>query len=421
MLPKEKYRIDLISSYRVTARETEDALSDANTRWKATALFFGRRAVKQGEGPTEADARAWYEAHKDSFRTKEMRTLRYVFFPLTIARADSDAAKEIIDRAYDQLVKGETFNLTTLDYSDHEGETLATMFPREKLDKLTDSIVSQLKPGQYSAPFLAGYGWQIAQLDSIKKDSVAIRRIVVRVKMGSEAVAVVRDSVRSFIEKAPAEKFDTLAARFGLAVRATRPLVGDQKELPGLDVQSPGQIVEWAKSAKPGQVFDLPQRGGNGYYVFELKEVKPAGVPAFDSVKQAATYRMRQDRDRQSWLEGAKQALAAVRAGKSFEQYAQEDPTVELQTDSFNGITDCRGKKGPEFAGALSALNPGDKYGLVEVSWGAFIIRCDERTTVAALDASAYADQRREQVAQDLMQGLLKQPEVRDYRDALAY
>jgi len=421
MLPKEKFRIDVANAYRVTNREAEDALAAANTKWRTTSLYFGPKMLKEKVEPTEAEARAWYESHKEDFRTKETRQLRYVFIPLAVTKDDSALAKETIDRAYAQLLKGETFNITMLDYSDIEGETLSAMIPRERLDKTTDSMVGKLKLGAFSPPFLAGYGWQIALLDSVKKDSIAFRRILVRVKLGSEVVATVRDSVRSFVDKALVGKFDTVAAEFGLPVAMTRPMVEGQDNIPGLSLESPEQLVAWAKKAKPGQVFDRPQRGAQGFYVFELAEVKPAGVQDFEKVKMAATWRVRQDKEKQVWLAKAREAFDAIKAGKSLEQYVQENPDVELQSEEFVGLLDCRRKKGPEFAGALAALNPGEKYGVIETNWGAFIVRCDERTPVSTLEPGAYADQRRQQVAQDLMQELLKQPEVKDYRDALAY
>jgi hypothetical protein len=138
-------------------------------------------------------------------------------------------------------------------------------------------------------------------------------------------------------------------------------------------------------------------------------------------VKQAATFRLRMEKERQAWTELARQALGAVKAGKTLEQYAAENPGVELQSDSCTGIVDCRRRKGPEFAGALAALNPGEKHGVVETNWGAFIIRCDERTVAATLEPATYVEQRRAQVGQEVMGELLKQPEVRDYRDALTY
>ena len=422
MLPKEKLRIDVVNAYRVTKLETDDALAAANTKWKVTALFFGPQPGKDQSEPSEAEVRAWYDAHKENFRTKEARQVRYVFFPLGMTTDDSAAAKATIDRAYDQLLKGETFNLTMLDYSDLEGETLSVMIPRSQLDKPTDSAVSRLKPGAFSPPFLAAYGWQIVLLDSTSKDSVAFRRILVRVTMGTEAVATMRDSVRGFVDKAEATTFDSAASQFNLPVTMARTMTTNVDDYHNyLNLESPSQLIEWVKKAKVGQVFDKPQLGARGYYVFALVETKPAGIQEFDKVKTPATWQLQQDKQRQSWLAKAREALAAVKAGKSFEQYAQENPGVELQTEEFDGLLDCRRKKGPEFAGAVAVLNPGEEYGVVEATWGAFIVRCDERTMTSTLEPATYADQRRQQVAQDLMKEMLKQHDVKDYRDALAY
>jgi parvulin-like peptidyl-prolyl isomerase len=371
--------------------------------------------------PTEAEMHAWYDAHKEDYRTKAKRQLRYILIPLAVTREDSAGAKETIDRAYDQLLKGETFNLSMLDYSDLEGETLSTMIPRAKLDKPTDSAVGKLKPGQFSPPFLAAYGWQIATLDSTNKDSVAFRRILIRVKMGAEALSTARDSVRSFIDKAIAVKFDSAAALFGLPVTLARPMVPDQDNVNYLKLENQSQLAEWMRTAKPGQVLDQPQRGDLGYYVFELYEATPAGIQDFEKTKAVAGYNVRQEKEKQVWLPKANEALAAIKAGKSFEQYAQENPDVELQTEEFSGLLDCRGRKGPDFAGAVAALNPGEKDGVIVTSFGAFIIRCDERTSTPTLEPAAYAEQRKQQVAQDLMQEMLKPPEIKDYRDALAY
>jgi len=423
MVPKEKFRLDVVNAYRLTNAEVEDGLSNANTRWKTTALYFGPQALKEKYEPTDSQARVWYEAHKkDYYRTKETWQLRYVVFPLKVTRADSEAAKETIDRAYDQLQKGESFNLTMLDYSDYQGESLSTWTPRSQLDPATDTIVSKLKPGQYSKPFLARYGWQIAMLDSIKPESVAARRIVVRLTTGPEELATVRDSARSFLEKTASRKFDTVAAEFGLTAYKAPPLFSGQQELTRLNIERPTQVIDWAKTAKPGQVFDQPQSGPGGYYVFELDTVRPAGFQDFDErAKAAAIFRMRLDWQKEHWLAMADTALAAIKAGQSLEQYAEGRPGIELQTDSFTGITSCRRRQGPEFAGALEALDSGETCGPVETNWGVFIVRCDQRTSVGALTASDYANDRRDAVVKNLTQDLLKEPEVKDFREAMAY
>jgi parvulin-like peptidyl-prolyl isomerase len=308
-----------------------------------------------------------------------------------------------------------------LDFSELEAETSGAFAAKARLDPKTDTVISKLKPGTYCEPYLVSYGWQIVMLDSVRKDSVALRRILVRVKQGGEALAALRDSVRSFTEKAAATNFDTIARQYGLPVIRSRPIVGGDPNLGGLNIDSPSQLTGWARRAKSNEAIDRPLRGPAGYYVFQLGEITPAGFQDFEKVKPAVTWKVRQEQERKRWLAKAQEALDAVKAGKTLEQYAQENPGVEIQSEEYAGLADARMRKGAEFAGAVSALAAGDKYGVVEAPWGAFVLRCDERTDAPQLQPDKYLEQRRQQVAQDLMQTMLKEPEVKDYRDGLAY
>jgi parvulin-like peptidyl-prolyl isomerase len=422
MLPKEKFRIDVLASYRVTNGEIQDAMADANAQFRATSLFFGPR-LAQGDTaqPTDKELRAYFDSHKEDFKAKEIRQISYVLFPLSLSAQDSADAQATIQRAYGELNSGSEFNLAVLDYSDLEGETLSTMIPRSKLDKATDSIVARLKAGTSSAPFLSQYGWQIVRLDSARTDSIAMRRILVRIKQGGDIVAAIRDSVRGFVEKTRTVKFDTLATEFGLPVMRARPMVGGEPNFAGLQLDGPMQLAEWAKRARKGDVTESPVRGPQGYFVFHMTDVKPAGYQEFDKAKPAVAWKLRQEREKKVWLAKAEQANAEIKAGKTLEQYAAENPAVDIATDSFVGITDCRRRKGAEFAGAAAALKPGERYGVVVANWGAFILRCDARSEAPALTADQYAGQRRQQEAQRLMQEYLKEPEIKDYRNGLDY
>jgi parvulin-like peptidyl-prolyl isomerase/arsenate reductase-like glutaredoxin family protein len=421
MLPKEKFRLDVLNAARIPSGEITDALADANTKWRTTSLYFGPGALKERPQPTEEEAKAYYEAHKDEFTTKEMRQLKYVLFPLRATNQDTLDARETIDRAFAQLQKGETFNLTALDYSDIEGDTLSSMVPRRQLDPTTDSILARLKVGTYSVPYLAPYGWQIVLLDNAKKESLAFRRILVRVKLGTEPLAAARDSVRGFVEKVTGATFDSLAQASGLAVSVTPPIRQEQEDMSSPAIESPSQVLEWTWRAKTGDVLDRPQRSTQAYVIFQMGEVTAGGFQEYDKVKQAAMFRVRQQKEKTAWLARATEALGQLKSGKTLEQYAAENPGVELQTDSFVGLDDVRRRKGPEFAGAVAALGPGEKCGVIETNWGAFITRCEERTPGQGLDPQTYADQRRQQVAQQLMGEMLKQPKIRDFRDALGY
>lgn len=421
MLPKEKFRINVVNSWRPTRAELEDALSRQATRWTVTALYFGPRVIEQTVEPTDDEALAFYRANQDEFKTREVRQARYVFFPLGQSARDSADAQETIDRAAAQLESGESFNLTMLDFSDLLPETTSALIPRERLDDITDSVVGALKPGEHSQPFLAPYGWQLVRLDSLRADSVALRRILVRVKMGGEAVGEAREAVRDFIDRATASDFDSVATDMGLVVRPARPMLGGKENLAGLDLASPTQYVEWLKKAKPGEVWDMPARGRNGFYAFQLTEVRPARLQPFEEVKQQAAWRVRQERERGIWLQLAKEARAAIGAGTTLEDYAAAHPAVELQQESFEGLIDARRRRGADYAGALLALAPGQLSQVVEAPWGAFIIRADAVEQAPGTSLEQLAQQRQQQVVQQLMQELVENPEVKDYRDPFSF
>lgn len=419
MLPKEKFRLDAASAYRVTNGEVQDGVGAANTRWRVTSLFFGPQLVAGQPEPTDEEARAYYEKHKDDYKTKEVRQIRYVIFPVQITAQDSQAALENVQRAYAQLQGGETFNITMLDFSDMQPETTGALVPKSRLDPKTDTAIAKMKPGTYSPPFLTTYGWQIIALDSVRKDSVALRRILVRVKSSGEMQAAMRDSAAAFADKAATTDLDTLAARYGMPAMKFRPMVGGELNAAGLNADGISQFVDWAKSAKAGMTFAKALRAPQGYLVLGVGEVQPAGFQEFDKVKAAAGWKVRQEKSKAVFAARAAEAIGQIRTGKTLEQYAAENPGVELVTEDYMGATDVSRRKGSEFGGAVKALAAGDKYGPLNTDWGSFILRCDERADITppVVTPQAWVQQRREQAGQALMQSFLKEDGVKDYRE----
>lgn len=422
MLPKEKLRIDMASSFRVTPGEIAYARRTDGERLSVTSLYFGPRLLpEEPEVPSDEDAKKYFDANRDEFKPQAMRQLFYVSFPLQLTAADSAEAAQTIERARVQLEGGESFNLTMLDFSDLAPETISSYIPRTRLDPKTDSVVRTLSPGRHSTPFLAPYGWQIVALDSVGADSVAVRRILVRIKMSAETVGNARDEVSSFLDLVGEAGFDSLAAAKGLRVTRHRPMYGDNFEVTGLSLVNPGAVSDWLRKAKLGEVMPDPARGSAGYYVFKLAEYRPAVPPEFEEVKHQVTWRVKQQREKQVWIDRAREVLVEIRAGRRLEEFGGEETKVELASETFEGITDCRRRKGPEFAGTVLALEPGQVSGVVETNWGTFIIRVDSREPIEWFDAAGVVQERQQQLSQQIMRGLLETPTVKDYRDPLSY
>ena len=423
-LPKEKLRIDVVNGYRPTGSELNEAMRSRNGKWNVTSLYFGPKLLAEPYEPTEDEMRAWYQEHREDYESREVRNLRYVFFPLRISPDDSAEARETIDRAYQQLLAGESFNLTMVDYSELQADTMPQPVPRDRLDAETDSVTRGLRPGQHSLPYLTDYGWQIVQFDSVVQDSVeavVLRRILVRVKMGTETVSATRDSVRDFIERVQFEAFDSVAEQMNKSIANARPMVDGEANLAGVSLYSPPAFTTWARRARAGDVMDAPVAGPRGYYVFQLTEVVPEGYQGFEQVKSAVSWKVRQAREKEAWLGAALSALEQFRAGMSLEEYAAAHPAVEVATEEFGGVTDARRRKGAEFAGAVYALETGEISGVVESAWGAFVIRCDRREEAGDLKLEEFVQERQQDVAQEVLTELLEESEIKDYRDPFSY
>jgi parvulin-like peptidyl-prolyl isomerase len=414
----------------------QELLTRVNTVASVTALFFGPAALTEEEKriePTESELRAYYRLHRTEFQPKEeIRELKFVLFPFTVTKEDSQAAQQRIEDAYRRLVAADTaslrdsFEMASLLVGDYEPDTVSVPFAASQFFPATESVVRRLKPGQFTKPLGAGNGWQIIMLDSTRNDTFWVRRIRTRIKPDDTREIALLDQVRDFIEQAQSIDFDSVASRMNLMVGPTPARVIGKKRLNwAVQIYNPGQLVEWAAAAKPGEIMEVPMRGPYGFYVFKLNRIIPVQPRGFEEVKDALSWRFRQERERKLWQEKAAAAVQAIKAGKTLEDYAAEHPGVELINEEINGLHDygARGRRGAEFVGAAIALEPGQTAGPIVTNWGAYIIRCNSKRTseTPMLTAEKYLEQKKQQLFQDLWEKVTEPPETRDWRQTRGY
>jgi hypothetical protein len=296
---------------------------------------------------------------------------------------------------------------------------------RSQLTPPADSAVRRIRPGQFTPPVPAEGGWQIIMLDSSRGETLWVRRVRTRIMLDNAEEIGLGEQVQQFIAAAETSSFDSAAIAHGLPVAPVTTVMVDGKVAQAsFPLYAQGQLETWARTAKPGEVFDVALRGPGALHVFELASVVPAGLrPWGDDVRERALQFWRRDQAKQLWLKAAGEAVAEVRAGKTLEQYAQEHPAVQLISDEVNGVWDymTRSERGIEYAGAVMALDPGQVTGPVDTRGGAYVIRCDRRTENQVLDPQQYLQQRGQQAAQQLAQELWQGREVRDYRAPRGY
>lgn len=429
-LRSQKAQIYAASTSRPVTGEIEDALRQANSVVAVSWLYFSGRDETE---PTEGDARYYYRRHPEEFRVpKEVREVHFAYFPMQITAQDSLAARQRIEVAYarlrgaaDSASLRDSLDMAMFTDSDFLPETASTGVLRSSLAPAIESTLRRLRPGEFSPVLPAPSGWQIVLLDSARNDTFWVRRIRTRIRPDNAAEIALLDSIRHFIETVASEGPENAAVRTGIAFTPTPlVLVGGKLTQQFIQLYAPGQLEEWARRAREGDVMEAPLRGPAGFYVFLLSTIKRPGVRPWDEqVKQAALWRVRQERAKKAAVARAQEAIAELRNGKTMEQYASEHPEVMFGSDTVNGVWDyrIRGQRGVEFVGAALALLPGRTTGPVETRTGAYCLRCDGRTETQTLTAEEYVRQRQQQIAQAVLQKLWEEHEVRDFRPPRGY
>lgn len=412
-LPKEKFRLDVLNSYRVTNSEVEEALKRENTGIKLTYLYFSSRLLKERYTPTENEIKDYYNKHKDKYLQKEMFRVRYVFFNKAISQRDSIDAQRQIEDAY-SLTKTDEFNNLIRDFSDNPNDSVAHWVRLKDLDSIARGAIISLKNDSITPPFLNLQGWQIIKVDQRKKDSVLIRKIVKSIKITQESEYALRDSVSNFVNQARSTDFDTLCLQYGLMPREMAPMTKERINFPALFNQN--QLKEFVLSAKPKSVSQ-PMKARNGYYVFQLISAEPKKIQPLEQVKVSIEWEIRRTKEKEIIREYAKTFSDKIRSRIPLESIAKLDTLIELRTEEFNSYKDCRNRKGSEFAGTAYALEPNETSDLLFTEIGVFVIRCDEKKPNQLLTREQYIENRRTEVGNRIFQNALKQPEIIDYRD----
>ncbi|MEO0116988.1 MAG: peptidyl-prolyl cis-trans isomerase [candidate division WOR-3 bacterium] len=418
VLPKEKFRIDVKSSFRVTSGEVEERASLDNKKVRVSYIKISPYKFSESqEKPSERELRDYYEKNKKDFEIKPSATLKCLVFPVRISPADSEEAKKTIEDAYRQLQGGEDFVLTIMDFSDNPQDTFSFWLKFSQIDTNLTKLIKGVPISKFSNIFQRGDTYQIIKVEQVEKDSAKIKRITSRIKLSSSTLAAIYDSMRTFIEKAEVDGFDTVAKSYGLSPIPLPPLVkGRGLSWPRL--ASPSQLEWFAFNSKPGSVSQ-PLRGWeNEYYIFHLEKLEKGQYRPFEQVKSIIEFRVKREKDKKKLKEYAQKVYDKVLLRRSLEEVAKEE-SLEYQTKEFNSFQICRQTEGPEFAGAAYALEPGELAPLIITDWAAFIILSEgkeERKEGEKFDWESFLRNRAHSFTEQIYYEFTKIPEVKDFR-----
>jgi peptidyl-prolyl cis-trans isomerase D len=302
-----------------------------------TLLSVTPSDLAKPDAVSDADAKAYFEQHKNSYGRPEKREVRQIVFQKPEEAAD----------ARERITKGAKFDDIAKERQLKESDTdLGMVAKSDIIDSAVADAAFSLKPGETSAPVKGRFGTVLLQVMKIEPgeektyEQVAaqIKREMAESRTKSE-VGNLRDKVED--ERAAGSTLVETAKKLGLksvsieAVdRSGRGL--DGKPVTGLP-QTP-DVISAAFASDVGVDTDPLQLPGGGYLYYDVAGVTPSRERPLEEVKDQVTARWRDDEIAKRLQAKADDLVGKLKAGTSFAQVASEAGlSVETAKDLQRG------------------------------------------------------------------------------------
>ena len=337
----------------------------------AEVLSLPPSAVPDPGTPSDAEAQAFYDKHRDDFRVPEQRsfslgTLRLDDVAAEITVPDARLHEEYQNRAaefhtpeqrhFEQillpdeakakeaaaaLAQGRDFAAVAKDIAGAAPDTLDIgFFKKDDLPAPLAGPAFALKPGETSQPVQDPLGWHILKLVEVKPEETQPFEAVkdklakeIAHDMAGDQIEKIRDKVEDAL--AGGAGFADVTQRFGLKVSKIGTVDANGRGADGKPVELPAtgtDILKTAFDTPAGQMSQLNELGDNGYYLLQVDTVTPATVKPLDQVKAEVVRLWQQEKREASLAQLAKEIADQVTAGKKLADIAAEHKLASFTT-----------------------------------------------------------------------------------------
>jgi peptidyl-prolyl cis-trans isomerase D len=287
----------------------------------------------------------------------------------------------------------------------------------------------ELPAKELSQPVLTQFGYHIIRVDEKKKDTLALRHILVRITPSDSLTARIdrrADSLSTLAGNAvEPKKFDDAAKALHLTpirviAMENQPATAGNRPVPSVSAWAFGG----SHAGETSELFD----DENGYYLARLDtlEVGASDEPDFDAVKAEVRAHVITERELDNFMAGAKQLADAATIG--LEAAAKSKNLTVEKTPMFTRSSVVQGLgQVNEAIGAAFGLPVGVVSQPVRTEDAVFVLRVDRRVDA---DSAAWVAQKtvqkqqraqgqQQQAIQLYLQDLRESAKVDDRRKAI--
>jgi peptidyl-prolyl cis-trans isomerase D len=383
--------------------ETRKVLFRAPEYRKVTVLSLSPAELAKPQDVSDADAKAAYEARKDSFGTPEKRELRQMVF----------AKPEDATAAYERVTKGLSFADLAKERGIKDTDLdVGTVAKADIIDPAVADAAFALKSGDVSSPIKGAFGSVLLQVGKIEPGTqktyadvaADLKRELAEARAKSE-ISNQRDKIED--DRAggatlaeTAKKLNLKVISFDAVARAGR--APDGQPIAALPKQP--DVVAAAFATDVGVDNDALQLPSNGYLYYDVTGITPSRERTLDEVKDQVAARWRDDEIAKRLQAKADDMLVKLKAGTPLAQVASESGLkVDTAADMVRGkpagflpvkVTEAAFKIPKGSPASVEGDNASTRYVFVvtEVTDPAFDANTPEAKQLSASLQNSFAD-----------------------------
>ena len=285
----------------------------------------------------DSEIQSYYDQHRSDFMEEEKAHARHILFriPPDATPEQRNQIKLKAESVADMARKGADFAELAKKYSEDPGSKDnggdLGWFARGRMVKEFEDAVFGHKPGEIVGPVESQFGYHVIKVEGYQperqrpleevRDQVRFRLLEGR------ATAEAESRARALYERIAKEKPETDEAWQQIAdsdealTLNLSPPVSKDESVPGLgdDAGLTAAIFE----AKPGDI-GAPRATSRGWIVWQLKDVKPAGVPPLEEVRAQVAQMLTRRLAVEKSMEKAASLAAEWRSGADPDALAAE-------------------------------------------------------------------------------------------------
>jgi peptidyl-prolyl cis-trans isomerase D len=427
-----KLQQSILALVRVTDEEVRQFYRNENEKVKVNYLLVPTyKFQKQDIQISDAEIQSYYQEHKKEYKADPSANLSYVFFEKKADQEDEEETRQRLLEIKEEIEQGEDFAEVAIDYSEDnasakKGGDLG-WFGKGMMVAPFEEAAFSLQPGEISEPVKTKFGWHLIKVEDKRgkddKQEVKASHVLLKISPSEETLDRLKDRAEVFADQVRKSDLSELAQEYDLSVAETGWFV-EGKTIPGIGNMP--SIHEFAFNNNPGAKSDLFETG-RGFYVFEIKERKPAGISPLEEVTSVIKQKLARIKADSLAYEKAGELFKLIQDGKSLKRLAEEnDAAVFAEPDEFNRTSSIPGiGSPPEFIGTtFSMTEPNQISPPVKTDRGSFIIQLVSRTSVddslfvAVKDSvtTVLIQRKQSQMYQDWFAQVREEAKIEDYR-----